>query len=66
NISIQSVEVIATGEFGAEGEPGSNFQYKAEVRSDASQSEIKELINYVNEIAEIHKTLRNGINVNLV
>ena len=66
NIAIHSVDVIATGEFGAEGEPGSNFQYKAEVTSDAPPSEIKELINYVNEIAEIHKTLRNGIKVNLI
>lgn len=65
NISIQGVNVIATGEFGVEGEPGSNFQYKAQVKSNASAAEIKELINHVNEIAEIHRTLRNGISVNL-
>ncbi len=65
-IAIKGVNVIATGDFEAEGEPGSNFQYKAEVQSDASPAEIEDLIRYVNEIAEIHKTLRNGIDVKLV
>ena len=65
-ISIEGVNVVATGEFGAEGEPGSNFQYKAEVISAAPADIIRQLINDVNEIAEIHKTLRNGISVTLV
>lgn len=65
-IKIHQVEVDASGEFAAEGEPGSNFQYKAEVRSDATAGEIRELLNYVNEIAEIHQTLRKGITVKLV
>ena len=65
-IAIQTINVKVTGDFGAEGEPGSNFQYKAAVKSDAPAAEIEELIKYVNEIAEIHKTLRNGIDVTLV
>ena len=65
-ISIQSVNVIVTGDFGSEGEPGSNFQYKADIKSNASNVEIDELIKHVNDIAEIHKTLRNGIDVKLV
>lgn len=65
-IPIESVDVIVTGDFGGEGEPGSNFQYKADVKSTASSEEIDDLIKYVNDIAEIHKTLRNGIDVRLV
>ena len=66
NINIQQVEVTASGEFGAEGEPGSNFAYKADIKSDAPVAEIRDLVNYVDEIAEIHRTLRKGINVRLV
>ena len=65
-ISIQGVKVTATGEFGADGEPGTNFQYKAEVKSTASDIEITALIAHVNTIAEIHNTLRKGIDVTLV
>lgn len=66
NLAVQQVSVHVTGEFPAEGEPGTNFQYKADVKSSAPATEIAELINYVNEIAEIHKTLRNGIDVKLI
>ncbi len=65
-ISIQGVKVTATGKFGADGEPGTNFQYKAEVKSAASDTEITALIAHVNAIAEIHNTLRKGIDVTLV
>ena len=36
NITVSAVKVEVTGEFGAEGEPGFNFQYKAKVTADAS------------------------------
>jgi uncharacterized OsmC-like protein len=65
NIAVSNVEVEATGEFGAEGEPGFNFQYKANVTADASQAEIDELISHTDEVAEIHNTLRKGLNVTL-
>lgn len=66
NVPVQEVKVVATAEFGAPGEPGSNFQYKAEVQSGADPEAISELIQYVNEIAEVHNTLRKGIAVTLV
>lgn len=66
NISVFSIEVHVTGDFGAEGEPGTNFKYKADVISNASPSETQDLINYVDKIAEIHNTLRQGISVTLV
>ena len=65
-ISIQGIDVEATGQFAAEKEPGSNFQYKAHVRSTAPAEEIAALIKYVDEIAEIHQTLRKGIAVKLI
>ena len=65
NISVDAIDIVVTGEFAAEGEPGSNFQYKVEVKSKAPQMEVDALIKYVDEIAEIHNTLRGGLDVRL-
>lgn len=65
-LEITSVEVTVTGEFGKEGEPGSNIHYQTKIQSDASQEEIAELIQYVDQIAEIHNTLRRGASVTLL
>lgn len=66
NIRVSGVDVEVAGEFGAEGEPGFNFQYKATVSSDASPEEIEKLIDDTDKIAEIHKTLRQGLNISLI
>src|SRR6185312_14183059 len=58
NIIVSNVEVIVTGEFGAEGDSGSNFKYKANVIADATVEEIKALIEHTDKVAEIHNTLR--------
>ncbi|UEG50861.1 OsmC family protein [Ferruginibacter lapsinanis] len=63
NIIVSDVEVIVTGEFGAEGAPGTNFKYKANVIADATAEEIKALIEHTDKVAEIHNTLRKGINL---
>lgn len=65
NIKVDEVTVVVTGEFGGEGDPGRNFTYKPHIRSTAPASEIQELIRATDQIAEIHKTLRQGINVTL-
>ncbi|HEY4325531.1 MAG TPA: OsmC family protein [Mucilaginibacter sp.] len=65
NLSIDSVEVECTSDFGAEGDPGSNFRYKANVISNASPKEIEDLIRQTDQVAEIHNTLRKGLNVTL-
>jgi len=65
NITVNGVEVEVTGEFGAEGEPGFNFQYKAKVDSNALQSEIDDLIVHTDQVAEIQNTLRKGLNITL-
>ncbi len=66
-IAIESVEVIVSGEFGKEGEPASNISYQVKVESaNHSSQEIKELIKQVDQVAEIHNTLRKGVNVTLL
>lgn len=65
NISVTSVDVDFTGDFGSDGEPGSNFQYKAHVVADASENIIRELIEHTDRIAEVHNTVRKGLNITL-
>ncbi|MBD2755132.1 OsmC family protein [Spirosoma validum] len=65
NMNVSGVEILVTGEFGAEGEPGSNFTYKANVTADASSEEIEDLINHIDRVAEIHNTLRKGLSITL-
>ncbi|HUZ61444.1 MAG TPA: OsmC family protein [Hanamia sp.] len=65
NIIISDVEVIVTGDFGAEGEPGSTFKYSANVIADATDEEIKALIEHTDKVAEIHNTLRKGLNITI-
>lgn len=65
NLQLSNVEVICNGEFGAEGEPGSNFTYTVNIISEAPREEIEDLIKYTDSIAEIHNTLRKGISITL-
>lgn len=60
NMVLTQVDVIVTGDFGAEGEAGTNFQYEAHVVSDAPANVIEELIAYTDSVAEVHNTLRKG------
>jgi uncharacterized OsmC-like protein len=66
NIEISAVEVEVTGHFGADGEPGSNFKYNTRITSDSSQSEIEDLVNYTDKVAEVHNTLRKGVSIQLI
>jgi organic hydroperoxide reductase OsmC/OhrA len=65
-VTIDSVDVTVSGEFGGEGEPARNIAYEVDVKSqDLSGGEIADLISYVDKVAEIHNTLRRGITVQL-
>ena len=66
NINVYSVEVMVSGEFGAAGEPGFNLTYSANVKADASQQEINDLVAHTDNVAEIHNTLRRGTMVKLI
>jgi uncharacterized OsmC-like protein len=65
NIAVSAIDVTVTGEFGGEGNPGYNFSYKTNVISDAPAPVIEELIRYTDRVAEVHNTLRKGVNITL-
>jgi organic hydroperoxide reductase OsmC/OhrA len=66
NMIVENVEVTCFADFGGPGEPGSNFRYEVRVTSNASKAEIEELIRHTDQVAEIHNTLRKGVDVNLI
>lgn len=65
NIEVSGVDVVFNAEFGAEGEPGRNFSYTAHVISEAPAADIQELIRHTDRVAEIHNTLRKGVDITL-
>jgi organic hydroperoxide reductase OsmC/OhrA len=65
SIAIESVEVDVVGEFGGEGEGAHHVQYSARVAGAASEAELKELLVLTDRVAEIHNTLRSGVDVRL-
>ena len=60
NIKIDRVEVSVEGEFGSEGEPAKSVTYRAKIDAQASEAEIRELMQYTDTVAEIQNTLRMG------
>jgi uncharacterized OsmC-like protein len=62
---IDKVDVYVTGSFGKEGESASDITYSVTIQSPHSQKEIEDLTEYVDRIAEVHNTLRKGIEVTL-
>lgn len=66
NLEIASVEVTVSGEFDKEGEPASHIQYQVHLEAPAlSPQEMAEFVQHVDQVAEIHNTLRKGIAVSL-
>ncbi|MET7257027.1 OsmC family protein [Dyadobacter fermentans] len=66
NINVESVEVTSFANFGSPGEPGGNFRYEVRVASNASKAEIEDLVRHTDQVAEIHNTLRKGVDVDLI
>ncbi len=66
NIHVTKVLVEARAEFAAEGEPGYNFSYKAQLEGDASDEVLTQLIRHTDQVAEIQNTLRSGVEVSLL
>jgi uncharacterized OsmC-like protein len=66
DIKISGVNVDVTGDFISEGEAGGNFQYKVEVKSDEPFDVIEDLITHTDQLAEIHQTLRTGVEITLI
>lgn len=66
NLIIKGLEVVCSGIFASEGEAGSDFSYKVKILSDASQEEIEELLKHTDSVAEVHNSIRKGLEVKLV
>ena len=60
NIKVERVEVNVEGDFGAEGEHARNVTYQARVFAQASEDEIRELMEFTDTVAEIQNSLRIG------
>lgn len=64
SIVVRKVEVEVTGEFDtAPGSRAENILYNATVEAEASQAEITELMHHTDTVAEIQKSLRQGVAV---
>ncbi len=57
-IEVGHVEVEVAGDFHAEGAPAQNVTYRAKVTAKASDSDIRELMQHTDRVAEIQNTLR--------
>lgn len=65
-IELTEVEVQVDGEFGAEGEPAKNITFRAQLRGDASNAEMLDLMKHTDSVAEIQNTLRQSVPVTLL
>jgi uncharacterized OsmC-like protein len=64
-ISGMGMEVEVEGEFGAAGAPATNVTYRARVMAQASEEEIRNLLEHTDRVAEIQNTLRVAVPVTL-
>ena len=65
-IAVTAVDVEATAEFESIGLAASNIRYKARVASPATIEQIERLLRETDAVAEVHNTVRQGVNVTLV
>jgi organic hydroperoxide reductase OsmC/OhrA len=62
---VESVEVQVDGDFSTDGAPATNVSYRAKVKADAIEEEIRELMTATDCLTEIQNTLRVGTPVTL-
>ena len=65
-IELRSVRVKVGGDFVGEPAVSEEIRYEVEVSGDASEEQLRALIDMVDEIAEIPNSLRQGTGVRLV
>jgi putative redox protein len=63
-IEVKSVDVDVEGEFGESGR-AQNVTFSVRVEADASEDEIRKLVEHTDRVAEIHNSLRMGTEVRL-
>jgi len=59
-IVVEKVEVDVEGDFTAAGEPATNVECRIKVVAQASEKEIRNLVEHTDTIAEIPKSLRQN------
>jgi len=64
-IQVDGVEVDVDGEFGEPGDPAWDVKCKIKVIAQASEEEIRKLVEHTDAIAEIPKSIRNGTPISL-
>ena len=64
-IKVSRVEVEVSGDFGLEGAPVKNVTYLARVAADASEAEVRELMEHTDQVSEVQNSLRQGTPVTL-
>jgi organic hydroperoxide reductase OsmC/OhrA len=65
-IEVVGVDVEVEGEFGDVGEAARNVRYRAKVKARGSSKEqVAELLKHTDTVAEVHNTLRSGVDVHL-
>ena len=66
-IDVAGVEVEVNGEFASRGEPARNVTYRAKLKvRRATEQQAMELLELTDTVAEVHNTLRKGIDVRLI
>ena len=66
NIRVDAVEVEAEAEFAGVGLAASQITYRARISSPASRAEVDALLRQTDLVAEVHNTVRAGVEVSLV
>lgn len=64
-VGIGAVEVTVDSEFGEPGEPASDLTYRVHVESAADAGVVADLVRETDLLAEVHATLRAGLDVEL-
>jgi uncharacterized OsmC-like protein len=64
-MEVGSVEVDVDGDFMGPGEPALNVKCSVKVTAQASEEEIRKLVEHTDSIAEIPMSLRNGTPISL-
>ena len=62
-VHLERVKVEASAEFPGIGLAADNITYHAEVLSSASEDEIAKLLHQTDAVAEVHNTVRAGVQV---
>ncbi|UCH16401.1 MAG: OsmC family protein [Burkholderiales bacterium] len=65
-LQLDGVQVEALAEFAGIGLAASDVRYRASVESSASPEAIAQLLRETDAVAEVHNTLRKGVQVQLL